>query len=173
MAYSTGDVIFSCEPWVYSVNADQADERCHRCLASPLATGTDLIVCPGCGYAKYCSQFCSDEDLELRHRLECSSMKNLNTSGYGDIIPTDILLAIRILIRLQSGNSDKCVVTGRSFESLMAHEKDLLADSSRLEEIRFFYSILTSEVLQNFPNFSLDFTLFVQVMGKLQCNAFG
>ncbi|NXS58929.1 SMYD4 protein, partial [Brachypteracias leptosomus] len=62
---------------VWDTRVTHADLYCHRCLRQLLAS----VPCPGCSYAKYCSQSCADLAWEQYHRTECSLGALLLTLG--------------------------------------------------------------------------------------------
>ncbi|XP_051492159.1 SET and MYND domain-containing protein 4 isoform X2 [Apus apus] len=61
----------------WDTGVTSADLYCHRCLRQLLAS----VPCPGCSYAKYCSQGCADLAWEQYHRTECSLGALLLTLG--------------------------------------------------------------------------------------------
>ncbi|GAU94165.1 hypothetical protein RvY_05990 [Ramazzottius varieornatus] len=64
MDFNVGDIIFQCDPWVFTVSAEEADNFCHRCLLELafVADAPSLTSCSGCNFAKYCSKTCQDQD---------------------------------------------------------------------------------------------------------------
>ncbi|XP_014203986.1 SET and MYND domain-containing protein 4-like [Copidosoma floridanum] len=65
--FQPGDIVAMEKPYAYVVYREKYYTHCHHCLERSY----NLIPCPACPVAQYCSEKCKTRDWELAHGTEC------------------------------------------------------------------------------------------------------
>ncbi|CAB0029902.1 unnamed protein product [Trichogramma brassicae] len=65
--FKAGDIILTENPYAYVIYREKYYTHCHHCLTRSF----NLISCPHCPIAQYCSEKCMRDAWQLAHQLEC------------------------------------------------------------------------------------------------------
>ncbi|CAL7936338.1 unnamed protein product [Xylocopa violacea] len=68
--FKPGDVVTIEYPYVYVLYTQRYYTHCHKCLSQSY----NLIPCPHCPVAQYCSEKCRKSAWEMSHEIECPIM---------------------------------------------------------------------------------------------------
>lgn len=82
---------------------------------------------------------------------------------------------ITLLIFQEGDRGSPCEKTGRNYDSLISHEEDIRNDSTQLHNLQNKFAFLSDSLVNWLAGNSIvfNFGIFIEIMGKLQCNAFG
>nr|XP_022323267.1 histone-lysine N-methyltransferase SMYD3-like [Crassostrea virginica] len=160
-----GNLLCIAEPFAHVLSNKEHGDRCENCMKRV----DDLKRCSACASVKYCSTKCQRNDWSI-HKKECPCLKRFQPK-----IPTD---STRLLLRLVIRCNDFSVIqetTGvlkmhRSFNDLMSHEKEIVNDKIRSEQLShhlFTLQKITSGIL-DLPS-SCD---LLKIFGKMTTNSF-
>ncbi|XP_055332462.1 N-lysine methyltransferase SMYD2-B-like [Paramacrobiotus metropolitanus] len=75
-SFSAGDVILTCEPWIWVFDRAAYKDHCAHCFLKKQG----LRTCSGCQLHRYCSKACQVSDWKMEHKLECAMLKTLGGS---------------------------------------------------------------------------------------------
>ncbi|XP_055332302.1 uncharacterized protein LOC129584208 [Paramacrobiotus metropolitanus] len=75
-SFSAGDVILTCEPWVWAFNSAAYKDHCANCFQEKQG----LRTCSGCQLHRYCSKACQVSDWKKEHKLECAMLKKVGSN---------------------------------------------------------------------------------------------
>ncbi|XP_011504410.1 PREDICTED: SET and MYND domain-containing protein 4-like [Ceratosolen solmsi marchali] len=66
-SFKPGSIILKENPFAYIIYTEKHYTHCHHCLARSY----NLISCPKCPIAQYCSEICKTSAWKMAHRIEC------------------------------------------------------------------------------------------------------
>ncbi|XP_055332465.1 N-lysine methyltransferase SMYD2-like isoform X2 [Paramacrobiotus metropolitanus] len=70
-SFNAGDLIISCEPWVWCLHWNSYPKVCAYCWSEP----KELYTCSGCKLHRYCDIECQAADWKQEHKAECDILK--------------------------------------------------------------------------------------------------
>ncbi|XP_055352550.1 uncharacterized protein LOC129598595 [Paramacrobiotus metropolitanus] len=72
-SFSAGDVILTCEPWVWAFDRAAYKDYCANCFLEK----EGLQTCSRCQLHRYCSKACQVSDWKREHKLECAILREV------------------------------------------------------------------------------------------------
>ncbi|XP_055350774.1 uncharacterized protein LOC129597314 [Paramacrobiotus metropolitanus] len=195
-------IINGHQPFVYAVCPEYTVDYCSYCLQPIHPNDNceeSVLSCPQCRFSRYCSAQCWEYGSK-DHEYICTLVTSLpdNTEIQTDLL---LLAKILRKLEYgnfydASENINSCPKPNkqpRSFFDLISHKQEIHKDVSRMAELETWYTTV-ADVLEPSLEHVLAFTctnqnlsltrpkrevtfgdpfdLFVDIMGKLQCNAF-
>ncbi|KAI4484905.1 hypothetical protein M0802_012975 [Mischocyttarus mexicanus] len=95
--FAPGDIISIENPYAYVIYEDRFYTHCHQCLSRCY----NLIPCPNCPIALYCSEKCRKEAWDMFHVTECPILSILQNIANVDQNKVKMVIKIlRLLIKL-------------------------------------------------------------------------
>ncbi|XP_055349241.1 uncharacterized protein LOC129596092 [Paramacrobiotus metropolitanus] len=76
-SFAVGDLIMSCDPFVWVLESSAYRTRCANCLQE----SQDLRTCSGCRLHRYCDVACQSADWKAEHKVECALLKKKGTGS--------------------------------------------------------------------------------------------
>ncbi|XP_055349244.1 N-lysine methyltransferase SMYD2-B-like [Paramacrobiotus metropolitanus] len=74
-SFAAGDLILSCDPFVWALESGEYKQRCAYCLHQD----DSLLTCSGCRVHRYCNKSCQKADWKMEHKLECKTLDDMKT----------------------------------------------------------------------------------------------
>ncbi|XP_055349243.1 uncharacterized protein LOC129596094 [Paramacrobiotus metropolitanus] len=141
-SFAAGDLVLSCDPFVWALESSAYKTRCAYCLQD----SQELRLCSGCKLHRYCSFACQAADWKLEHKLECGMLKDLRTELDMETAPAPVVnhnYPIPVVLVPKMINKISCStmvdVPGKGRHSAQEFvEKILPQDPLRLEKERQF-----------------------------------
>ncbi|XP_033212943.1 SET and MYND domain-containing protein 4-like isoform X2 [Belonocnema kinseyi] len=102
-SFEPGDILSLEDPYSYTIYRDKKYTHCHHCLLR----SHNMIPCPHCPIAQYCSEQCKNLDWKLAHCTECPISSLLSNLLHFDVDKTRMLSKIvRFLIVATKNGTD-------------------------------------------------------------------